>query len=137
MLEKIEHLGYAVENLEAAARFYEERFGVEVGEPEEVAEQGIKAVMFRVGESKIELLEPTREDSPVGKFLGKRGPGFHHVAFAVEDITAALKELKEGGVELIDESPRVGAGGTWMAFVHPLEAFGVLTELVERPYGKA
>lgn len=135
MLEKIEHLGYAVEDLESVARFYTERFGVEVGEPEEVAEQGIKAVMFRVGESKIELLEPTREDSPIGKFLGKRGPGFHHVAFEVEDINASLKELKEGGVELIDEEPRMGAGGTRMAFVHPREAFGVLTELVERPKG--
>ena len=135
MLEQIEHLGYAVEDLEAAARFYEERFGVEVGEPEEVAEQGIKAVMFRVGESQIELLQPTRPDSPVGKFLGKRGPGFHHVAFEVEDIKAALAELKEGGVELIDEEPRIGAGGTRMAFVHPREAFGVLTELVERRNG--
>ena len=136
MLEKIEHLGYAVENLEAAARFYTERFGVEPGEPEEVAEQGIRTMMFRVGESKIELLEPTREDSPVGKFLAKRGPGFHHVAFEVEDIAAALGELKDGGVELIDESPRVGVGGSRMAFVHPREAFGVLTELVERPNGK-
>ena len=136
MLEKIEHLGYAVEDLEAAARFYTERFGVEVGEPEEVAEQGIRAMMFRVGESKIELLQPTREDSPVGKFLGKRGPGFHHVAFEVEDIEDALKELKDGGVELIDEKPRVGVGGMRMAFVHPREAFGVLTELVERPNGE-
>lgn len=136
MLEKIEHLGYAVEDLEAAARFYAERFGVQVGEPEEVAEQGVKAIMFRVGESKIELLQPTREDSPVGKFLVKRGPGFHHVAFEVEDIEAALRELKVGGVELIDENPRIGAGGTRMAFVHPREAFGVLTELVERPNGK-
>ena len=135
MLEKIEHLGYAVENLEAAARFYEERFGVKAGEPEEVAEQGIRAVMFRVGESKIELLEPTREDSPIGRFLIKRGPGFHHVAFEVEDIETSLLDLKEGGVELIDEEPRVGAGGTRMAFVHPREAFGVLTELVERPKG--
>lgn len=135
MLEKIEHLGYAVENLEAAVQFYEERFDVKAGEPEEVAEQGVRAVMFRVGESKIELLEPTREDSPIGKFLGKRGPGFHHVAFEVEDIRASLQELKEGGVELIDEEPRVGAGGTRMAFVHPREAFGVLTELVERPKG--
>ncbi len=135
MLEKIEHLGYAVENLEAAVQFYEERFGVKAGEPEEVTEQGVRAVMFRVGESKIELLEPTREDSPIGKFLGKRGPGFHHVAFEVEDVRASLQELKVGGVELIDEEPRIGAGGTRMAFVHPREAFGVLTELVERPKG--
>lgn len=131
MLKKIYHLGYAVEDLEKAAEFYRSRFGAEPGEPEEVPEQGIRAVMFRVGESMIELVEPTRPDSPVGKFIEKRGEGFHHVAFEVEDIEESLAELKEGGVELIDETPRVGAGGTRMAFVHPKEAFGVLTELVE------
>ena len=136
MLDKIDHLGYAVEDVREAARFYEECFGVEVGEPEEVAEQGIRAVMFRVGESKIELLEPTRPDSPIGKFLNKRGPGFHHVAFKVENVREALSELKQGGVELIDEEPRIGAGGTSMAFLHPRDAFGVLTELVEPPDGE-
>ena len=133
MLKKIYHLGYAVEDITAAARFYEEHFGARVGEPEEVEEQGIVATMFDVGESRIELLEPTRRDSPVGKFLEKRGEGFHHVAFQVEDLEGALKELREGGVELIDEEPRVGAGGTRMAFVHPRDAHGVLTELVELP----
>jgi methylmalonyl-CoA epimerase len=133
LLKKIYHLGYAVEDITAAARFYEEHFGARVREPEEVEEQGIVATMFDVGESKIELLEPTRADSPVGKFLEKRGEGFHHVAFQVEDLETALKELKESGVELIDEEPRVGAGGTRMAFVHPREAHGVLTELVELP----
>ena len=133
MLEKIYHLGYAVENIEAAARFYEEHFGARVGEPEEVEEQGIVATMFEVGESMIELVQPTRPDSPVGKFLEKRGEGFHHVAFQVEDLEAALRELKENGVELIDEEPRIGAGGTRMAFLHPKGAHGVLTELVELP----
>ena len=133
MLKKIYHLGYAVEDITAAARFYEEHFGARVGEPEEVEEQGIVATMFDVGESRIELLEPTRRDSPVGKFLEKRGEGFHHVAFQVEDLEGTLKELREGGVELIDEEPRVGAGGTRMAFVHPKDAHGVLTELVELP----
>jgi methylmalonyl-CoA/ethylmalonyl-CoA epimerase len=133
LLKKIYHLGYAVEDITAAARFYEEHFGAQVREPEEVEEQGIVATMFDVGESKIELLEPTRADSPVGKFLKKRGEGFHHVAFQVEDLERALKELKESGVELIDEEPRVGAGGTRMAFVHPRDAHGVLTELVELP----
>lgn len=133
MLEKIYHLGYAVENIEAAARFYEEHFGVRVSEPEEVEEQGIVATMFEVGESMIELVQPTRPDSPVGKFLEKRGEGFHHVAFQVEDLEAALRELKENGVELIDEEPRIGAGGTRMAFLHPKGAHGVLTELVELP----
>ena len=133
MLKKIYHLGYAVEDITAAARFYEEHFGARVGEPEEVEEQGIVATMFDVGESRIELLEPTRPDSPVGKFLEKRGEGFHHVAFQVDDLEATLKELKESGVDLIDEKPRVGAGGTRMAFVHPRDAHGVLTELVELP----
>ena len=133
MLDRIYHLGYAVHDLEAAARFYEENFGVRPSEPEVVEDQGIVATMFRVGESQIELVQPTRPDSPVGKFLEKRGEGFHHVAFQVEDLEGALAELKSNGVELIDESPRIGAGGTRMAFVHPKGAFGVLTELVELP----
>ena len=133
MLEKIYHLGYAVEDIEAATRFYKEHFGVRVGEPEEVEEQGIVATMFEVGESMIELVQPTRPDSPVGKFLEKRGEGFHHVAFKVDDLEAALRDLKENGVELIDEEPRIGAGGTRMAFLHPRGAHGVLTELVEVP----
>ncbi len=131
MLNRIYHLGYAVEDIEAAADFYRIHFGAEPGEPEEVEEQGIIATMFRVGESMVELVQPTRPDSPVGKFLAKRGEGFHHVAFEVEDLEAALAELEAQGVELIDREPRIGAGGTRMAFVHPRSAFGVLTELVE------
>ena len=99
-----------------------------------VEEQGIIATMFRVGESSIELVQPTRPDSPVGKFLAKRGEGFHHVAFEVDDLRVALAELKHNGVELIDEVPRRGAGGMKIAFVHPEGAFGVLTELVELPH---
>lgn len=133
MLKKIYHLGYAVEDIAAVARFYEEHFGARVGEPEEVEEQGIVATMFDVGESRIELVQPTRPDSPVGKFLERRGEGFHHVAFQVDDLEAALEELKEGGVELIDEEPRIGAGGVRVAFLHPKGAYGVLTELVELP----
>ena len=133
MLERIYHLGYAVENLNTAARFYEEHFGVALGEPEEVQEQGIIAAMFDVGESKIELVQPTSPDSPVGKFLARRGEGFHHVAFQVDDLEEALRSLKERGVELIDNAPRTGAGGTRMAFLHPKDAHGVLTELVELP----
>ncbi len=133
MLDRIYHLGYAVHDLEAAARFYEKNFGARPSEPEVVEEQGIVATMFRVGESQIELVQPTRPDSPVGKFLEKRGEGFHHVAFQVEDLEAALAELERIGVDLVDESPRIGAGGTRMAFVHPKSAFGVLTELVELP----
>jgi methylmalonyl-CoA/ethylmalonyl-CoA epimerase len=134
LLEKIDHLGYAVESVEAASRFYEVSFGVDPGEPETVEEQGIVAVMFRVGDSRIELLQPTRPDSPVGKFLARRGEGFHHVAFEVDDIEVALAELKGHGVELVDAEPKPGAGGTRTAFIHPKGAFGVLTELVELPY---
>ena len=135
MLNMIYHLGYAVKDIEAASRFYRDNFGAELGEAELVEDQGIVATMFRVGESTIELVQPTCPDSPVGKFLAKRGEGFHHVAFQVDDLKRALAELKENGVELIDEEPRRGAGGTKMAFVHPRSAFGVLTELVELPDG--
>ena len=134
MLKGIHHLGYAVEDLEAAARFYRDNFGAEIGEPETVEEQGLVAAMVRVGGSRIELLQPTRPDSPVSKFLVKRGEGFHHTAFEVEDIEAALRELADR-VDLIDEAPRSGAGGTRTAFIHPKAAFGVLTELVELPRG--
>lgn len=135
MLGRIYHLGYAVHDIEAAAGFYERNFGVRPSEPEVVEEQGIVATMFRVGESQIELVQPTHPDSPVGRFLQKRGEGFHHVAFEVDDLEAALAKLKSDGVELIDEEPRIGAGNTRMAFVHPNAAFGVLTELVELPKG--
>jgi methylmalonyl-CoA/ethylmalonyl-CoA epimerase len=134
MLNRIYHLGYAVEDIEAASEFYRENFGATPGEPEVVEEQGIIATMFRVGESSIELVQPTRPDSPVGKFLARRGEGFHHVAFEVDDLKVALAELKRNGVELIDEEPRKGAGGMKIAFVHPEGAFGVLTELVELPH---
>jgi methylmalonyl-CoA/ethylmalonyl-CoA epimerase len=133
LLKKIYHLGYAVEDIGAAAHFYREHFGARVGEPEEVEEQGIIATMFEVGESMIELVQPTRPNSPVGKFLANRGEGFHHVAYQVDDLEAALKELGEKGVELIDEKPRIGAGGIRMAFLHPKGTLGVLTELVELP----
>ena len=134
MLNRIYHLGYAVEDIEAASRFYRENFGAAPGEPEVVEEQGIVATMLEVGESKIELVQPTRPDSPVGRFLAKRGEGFHHVAFEVDDLQEALAELERNGVRLIDEEPRRGAGGVKMAFVHPEGTFGVLTELVELPH---
>jgi len=133
MLNRIYHLGYAVEDIAAASHFYRENFGAEPTEPELVEEQGIVATMFRVGESMIELVQPIRPDSPVGKFLERRGEGVHHVAYEVEDLDAALTELKNNGVEIVDEEPRTGAGGTRVAFVHPKSAFGVLTELVELP----
>jgi methylmalonyl-CoA/ethylmalonyl-CoA epimerase len=133
MLNKIYHLGYAVEDIEAASRFYRENFGAEPTEPEVVGEQGVIATMFRVGESMVELVQPTRPDSPVGRFLERRGEGVHHVAYQVDDLETALRELRKNGVEIIDEEPRRGAGGTRIAFIHPKSAFGVLTELVELP----
>ena len=133
MLNRIYHLGYAVEDIEAASRFYRENFGVEPTEPEVIEEQGIIATMFRVGESMVELVQPTGPDTPVGRFLERRGEGFHHVAYQVNDLEAALRELRNSGFEIIDEEPRVGAGGTKMAFIHPSSTFGVLTELVELP----
>jgi methylmalonyl-CoA/ethylmalonyl-CoA epimerase len=133
MLNKIYHLGYAVEDIEAASRFYRENFGAEPTEPEVVGEQGVIATMFRVGESMVELVQPTRRDSPVGRFLERRGEGVHHVAYQVDDLETALRELRKNGVEIIDEEPRRGAGGTRIAFIHPKSAFGVLTELVELP----
>ena len=133
MLNRIYHLGYAVEDIEAASHFYRENFGAEPTEPEVVEEQGIIATMFRVGESMVELVQPTGPETPVGRFLAVRGEGFHHVAYQVEDLEAVLLELRKSGVEIVDEEPRVGAGGTRMAFVHPKSTFGVLTELVELP----
>ncbi|WP_047865636.1 methylmalonyl-CoA epimerase [Rubrobacter aplysinae] len=132
-MQKIHHLGYAVRSLEDAADFYQEHFGAKASEPEEVSDQGIRTVMFGVGESRIELLEPTGPDTPVGKFLDKNGEGFHHVAFEVEDLSRVLEDLTLEGVDLIDEEPRIGAGGVRMAFIHPRGAFGVLTELCEHP----
>jgi methylmalonyl-CoA/ethylmalonyl-CoA epimerase len=133
VLNRIHHLGYAVEDVEAASRFYKENFGALPGEPELVAEQGIVATMFRVGESRVELVQPTFPDSPVGRFLARRGEGFHHVAYQVDDLDVVLAHLRSNGVELIDERARIGAGGTRMAFVHPKDTFGVLTELVVLP----
>ena len=131
MLNRIHHVGYAVEDVEAASHFYKENFGAVPTEPEVVEEQGIVATMFRVGESRVELVQPTCPDSPVGRFLARRGEGFHHVAYQVDDLEAVLAHLQGNGVELIDQRPRIGAGGTRMAFVHPKGTFGVLTELVE------
>ena len=135
LLDRIYHLGYAVEDIDAAARFYVENFGAEPSERDAVEEQGIVATMFPVGESQIERVQPTGLDSPVGKFLAKHGEGFQPVAFLVDDLEAALCDLKSKGVRLIDESPMIGAGGSRMAFLHPKGAFGMLTELVELSEG--
>lgn len=128
---KIEHIGIATHKIDDALKFWRDALGLRVVETEEVAEQGVRVAMLPVGEPRIELLEPTSESSPVARFLEKRGPGIHHIAVRVDDIRATLLRLKEGGARLIDESPRVGAGGCLVAFVHPTTAGGVLLELVE------
>jgi methylmalonyl-CoA/ethylmalonyl-CoA epimerase len=128
---KIEHIGIATHKLDDALKFWRDTLGLRVAETEEVAEQGVRVAMLPLGEPRIELLEPTSEASPVAKFLEKRGTGIHHIAVRVDDIRAELGRLKEQGVRLIDETPRVGVGGSLVAFVHPAAAGGVLLELVE------
>lgn len=129
----IEHLGIAVENLEEAIKYYEETLGLTCYKIEEVADQKVKTAFFKVGETKIELLESTSPDGPIGKFIEKKGQGIHHIAFAVNNIEGALKEVNEKGVRLIDEKPRRGAEGLDIAFLHPKSTFGVLTEFCSKP----
>ncbi|HEX8852094.1 MAG TPA: methylmalonyl-CoA epimerase [Pyrinomonadaceae bacterium] len=128
---KIEHIGIATPRLDEALRFWSEALGLEVTHTEEVAEQGVRVAMLPVGEPRIELLEPTGADSPVARFLEKRGAGIHHIAVRVSDIRASLARLKAQGVRLIDEEPRLGADNCLVAFIHPSASGGVLLELVE------
>ena len=130
-MKKIDHLGIAVKNLEEAVKFYKDNLGLELLGYEEVPEQMVKVAMFRCGESRIELLEATSEDSPIFKFIEKKGPGLHHTAIKVDDLESELKKLEEKGVRLIDSKPRIGAGGHKIAFVHPKSTCGVLLELTE------
>jgi methylmalonyl-CoA/ethylmalonyl-CoA epimerase len=127
---KIDHIGIATQRLEDAD-LWNSVLGLQSNHSEEVAEQGVKVTMLPIGDTKIELLEPLSPDSPVGRFLQKRGPGIHHIAVQVEDIRDTLAQLKEKGARLIDETPRVGAGGCLVAFVHPSATNGVLLELVQ------
>lgn len=128
---KIDHIGIATRELDEALSLWRDTLGLEIASTEEVTEQGVRIAMLPIGESHIELLEPLSETSPVGKFLAKRGPGIHHLAIKVSDIRASLEQLKTNGTRLIDEVPRVGAGGCLVAFVHPSSANGVLLELVQ------
>ncbi len=128
---KVDHIGIATHQIEEALTLWRDVLGLEVNSIEEVVEQGVRVAMLPVGETNIELLEPLSPETPVGKFLHKRGPGIHHVAIRVVDIHASLAHLKERGARLIDENPRVGAGGCLVAFVHPSSANGVLLELVQ------
>jgi len=126
----IHHLGVAVEDLETAVDTYSRLFGAEIEHRGTMEEQGVKAASLRVGDGRVELLEPLGADTPVGRFLAKRGPGMHHVAYEVSDLAASLTELAGSGAELIDERPREGLFGLEVAFVHPDSVHGVLSEVV-------
>src|SRR5258705_32585 len=125
----LDHVGIAVENLAAALAFYRDALGLEIEAPEEVASQRVRAYFVPVGEAKLELLEATAPDSPIAKYVGKRGPGLHHITLRVDDIHAAVAQLKARGAKLIDEQPRAGAEGALIAFIHPAATHGVLVEL--------
>ena len=130
---KLDHIGIATFQLADSLSIWRDALGLEIDAIEELAEQGVRIAMLRLGETHVELLEPLTSDSPVGKFLAKRGPGIHHVAVQVEDIRASLAELSKKGARLIDSEPRVGAAGCLVAFIHPSSGNGVLLELVQRP----
>ena len=128
---KINHLGIATKGIDEALKFWSDALGLENVHTEIVEDQKVRVAMLPIGESRVELLEPTSDDSPISKFLEKRGPGIHHIAVEVDDIEASLAQLKAKGMRLIDEIPRVGAEGCLVAFVHPAATNGVLLELVQ------
>ena len=131
MFDRIDHVGVAVQEIDAALNLWRDGLKLEVAHREIVQEQGVEAVLLTVGENHIELLAPLAEDTPVGKFLAKRGPGMHHIAYQVSDIEATLKELSDAGLPLIDKTPRVGIGGALVAFLEPKGTGRVLTEIVQ------
>jgi methylmalonyl-CoA epimerase len=131
VLGRIDHIGVATDDLDGALALYEGTLGMPVAHRETVESQGVEAVLLDVGDGHVELLRPLGPDTPIGKYLEKRGPGLHHVAYAVDDIEGVLGSLKEAGVELIDSEPRTGIRDSRVAFVHPKSTGGVLTEIVE------
>jgi methylmalonyl-CoA/ethylmalonyl-CoA epimerase len=133
MKARLDHIGIAVADIGTALAFYRDALGLEIDAPEEVTSERVRAHFIPTGESALELLEPTAEDSPIARFIGKRGPGLHHITLRVDNIAAALEQLKARGVRLIDESPRTGTHGSLVAFIHPASAHGVLVELKEAP----
>jgi len=130
-IEKISHIGIAVESIEKWIGFYRDVLGLEYGGSEEVPEQKVRVAFLKIGESNIELLEPTSDDSPIAKFMEKRGSGIHHIAVQVDDIESALARHHEAGAQLIDNEPRIGAHNMKIAFIHPKSSGGVLIELCE------
>ncbi|HYB24829.1 MAG TPA: methylmalonyl-CoA epimerase [Solirubrobacteraceae bacterium] len=131
MFSRIDHIGVAVEEIEPALELYRDSLKLEVAHREVVEEQGVEAVLLDVGENHVELLAPLAQDTPVGKFLARQGPGLHHVAYQVGDIDATLQSLRQAGLRLIDEQPRTGIRGSRVAFLHPRATGGVLTEIVQ------
>ena len=131
MLGRIDHIGVATDDLDGAIALYEGTMGMLVSHRETVESQGVEAVLLDVGEGHVELLRPLGPDTPIGRYLERRGPGLHHVAYAVEDIEGVLGKLKESGIDLIDSEPRIGIRRSRVAFVHPRSTDGVLTEIVE------
>jgi methylmalonyl-CoA epimerase len=136
MFSRIDHIGVAVAEIDPALEVYRDRFELEVAHREVVQEQGVEALLLDIGENHVELLAPLSEDTPVGRFLAKNGPGLHHVAYQVNDIEATLEQLKAAGVQMIDQQPRTGIRGSRVAFMHPRAAAGVLTEIVEPAGGE-
>ena len=132
----LDHIGIAVQDLDAALAFYVDALGLEVDATEDVPSQGVRAHFVRVGSAALELLEATSEDSPIGRFVSRRGAGIHHITLRVDDIAAALASLKARGIRLVDETPRQGAEGALVAFVHPAGAHGVLVELKQERSGQ-
>lgn len=135
MFGRIDHIGVAVEDLEAGIELYEKSFEMELAHRETVEEQGVEAVLLDVGDGHVELLAPLGPETPVGKYLARKGPGLHHVAYAVDDIDSTLERLTAAGVELIDREARVGIRDSRVAFLHPRSTGGVLTEIVQPPEG--
>ena len=131
---KIDHLGIAVKSIDEALNFYQQMLGLSLAGTEIVADQGAEVAMLPIGESRIELLQPTGDDTPIGKFLAKRGSGIHHICLEVDDLVAQLAQMQAQGAQLIDEQPRRGAGGHLIAFVHPKTTGGVLIELVQKEH---
>jgi methylmalonyl-CoA/ethylmalonyl-CoA epimerase len=135
MFARVDHIGVAVEDLDAAIALHEQTYGMAIAHREVVEDQGVEAVLLDVGENHVELLRPLDAQTPVGRFLAKRGPGLHHVAYQVTDVQAALDSLRDRGLRLIDETPRTGIRGSRVAFVHPASSGGVLTEIVQPSEG--
>ena len=131
MFGRIDHIGVAVEDIDAAIELYRDSFGMELAHRETVESQGVEAVLLDVGDGHVELLAPLGPDTPVGKYMAKNGAGLHHVAYAVDDIDAVLTQIAAAGVQLIDSEPRVGIRDSRVAFLHPRSTGGVLTEIVE------